>query len=156
MDQEPFPPPDFALLGFTALIELTMAEQGIDREEAIVFLEQHWEQTSLGGVRLNQDNDGDVEGDEDTPHPQEEDPPRENHGQAGQPVDAGQPAGIQTITFDPDAHIRPSPQGQWTTPSSTLKLTNMFPFGIFPGRDCGRWLVQSDNQTKMIHSQSPK
>ena len=105
MDQEPLPPPDFALPGFAALVELTMAEQGIDREEAIAFLEQRWEQTGLGGVRPNRDNDGDAEGDEDAPRPQEEDPPRENHGQAGQPADAAQPAGMQTITFDPDARI---------------------------------------------------
>ena len=105
MDQEPIPPPDFTLPDFAALVELTMAEQEIDCDKAIVFLEQCWEQTGLRGVHLNWDNDRDAEGDEDAPHPQEEDPPRGNHGQAGQPVDATQPAGMQTITFDPDACI---------------------------------------------------
>ena len=69
MDQEPIPPPDFSLPGFAALVELTMAEQEIDRDKAIVFLEQCWEQTSLGGVHPNQDNNRDAEEDKDTPHP---------------------------------------------------------------------------------------
>lgn len=66
MDQVPaIGLPDFALPGFAALLELTMAAQQMDRDEAIVFLEQRWEQNGLGGVRLNQDDDGIPEGDED-------------------------------------------------------------------------------------------
>ena len=41
MDQDHFPPPDFALPGFAALVELTMAAQQLDHDQAIVFLEQH-------------------------------------------------------------------------------------------------------------------
>ena len=66
MDQVPaIGLPDFALPGFTTLLELTMAAQQMDHDEAIVFLEQRWEQNGLGGVRLNQDDDGIPEGDED-------------------------------------------------------------------------------------------
>ena len=115
MDQVPaIGLPDFALPGFAALLELTMAAQQMDRDEAIVFLEQHWEQNGLGGVRLNQDDDGIPEGDEDdqqqqpdrgAPPPHGGEAPRGNRGQAGQPVDQPQPPGMQAITFDPDVRI---------------------------------------------------
>ncbi|KAG6370948.1 hypothetical protein JVT61DRAFT_10837 [Boletus reticuloceps] len=113
MDQDPVMPPDFALPGFAALVELTMATQQMDRDEAIVFLEQRWEQTGLGGVRPDRGGD-DLERDEDpqqrrpdgnAPPPHEEDPPRGDQGPGGQPADPAQPAGSQTITFDPDARI---------------------------------------------------
>lgn len=115
MDQVPaIGLPDFALPGFAALLELTMAAQQMDRDEAIVFLEQRWEQNGLGGVRLNQDDDGIPEGDEDdqqqqpdrgAPPPHGGEAPRGNRGQAGQPVDQPQPPGMQAITFDPDVRI---------------------------------------------------
>ena len=115
MDQVPaIRLPDFALPGFAALLELTMAAQQMDRDEAIVFLEQHWEQNGLGGVRLNQDDDGIPEGDQDNqqqqpdrgvPPPHGGEAPRGNRGQAGQPVDLPQPPGMQAIMFDPDVCI---------------------------------------------------
>ena len=43
----------FTLLGFTTLVELTIATQQIDCNEAIAFLGQHWEQTSLEGAHPN-------------------------------------------------------------------------------------------------------
>jgi hypothetical protein len=77
MDQEPLPPPDFALPGFAALVALTMATQGIEHNEAIVFLEQHWEETGLGGVHPDQGDDGNPDRDEEAPPPQpDQDPPR--------------------------------------------------------------------------------
>jgi hypothetical protein len=114
MDQIPLLPPDFALPGFAALVELTMAAQQINHDEAIVFLGQRWEQTGLGGVRPGQGDDGIPEGDEDdqqqqpdrdTPPPHDGDAPRGDRGQAGQPPDQAQPAGLQAIIFDPDARI---------------------------------------------------
>ncbi|KAG6372008.1 hypothetical protein JVT61DRAFT_8703 [Boletus reticuloceps] len=118
MDQDPIVPPDFALPGFAALVELTMAAQQIDLDEAIVFLEQRWEQTGLGGVRPGPNrrgnNGGSPERDEEpqrrqpdreVPQPNERDAPRGNQGQAEQPADPAQLAGMQTITFDPDARI---------------------------------------------------
>ena len=57
MDRNILLPPDFALPGFVALVELTMAVQEMDRDEAITFLEQCWEQTGLGGVHLNRRGD---------------------------------------------------------------------------------------------------
>jgi hypothetical protein len=115
MDQAPAARlPDFTLPGFAALVDLTMAAQQIDHNEAIIFLELSWEQTWLGGVCPDQGDDGIPEGDEDDPQPQPDqgappphggEAPRGNSGQAGQPVDQLQPPGLQAITFDPDAHI---------------------------------------------------
>ncbi|KAN0084278.1 hypothetical protein V8E55_007782 [Tylopilus felleus] len=114
MDQDPALPPDFALPGFAALVELTMAAQQMDHDEAITFLEQRWEQTGLGGVRPNQGDDRNHEEDEDAqqrrrirdgPRLHEGDAPRGNHGQLGQLADPVQPAGLQTIMFDPDTRI---------------------------------------------------
>ena len=114
MDQEPLPPPDFALLGFAALVALTMAVQQIGREEAVVFLEQCWEQTGLGEVRPDQGDDENPDRDEEAPPPQpdqgpprphDEEPPRGNQGQAGRVAEAALPPGAQPITFDPDVHI---------------------------------------------------
>ena len=114
MDQAPLMPPDFALPGFAALVELTMAAQHINCNEAIIFLEQRWEQTGLAGVHPDQGDDEIPEGDEDNqqqqpdrdvPPPHEGDAPRGNRGQAGHLADQAQPAGLQAITFDPDACI---------------------------------------------------
>ena len=114
MDQAPLMPPDFALPGFTALVELMMAAQHINRNEAIIFLEQCWKQTGLGGVCPDQGDDEIPEGDEDNqrqqpdgdiPPTHEGDAPRGDRGQAGHPADQAQPAGLQAIMFDPDAHI---------------------------------------------------
>lgn len=104
MDQDPVLPPDFDLPGFAALVELTMAAQQIDREEAIAFLEQRWEQTGLGGVRPNRDDNPNPERNEVA---QQQQPDRDREGDArGENQDQpAQPAGLQTITFDPDARI---------------------------------------------------
>ena len=64
-NKDPTLPPDFALPGFAALVELTMAAQQMDHDEAITFLEQCWEQTGLGGVCPNQGDDRNHEEDED-------------------------------------------------------------------------------------------
>ena len=114
MDQDPILPPDFALLGLAALMALTMATQHIECDGAIVLLEQLWEQTSLGGVCPGWGDNGNPDRDEEDPPPQpdqnpprlHEGPPRGNPGQAGQAADnAAPPAGVQSITFDLDAHI---------------------------------------------------
>ena len=67
MDQDHFPPLDFALPGFAALVKLTMAAQQLDHDQAVIFLEQCWAQTSLRGVHPIQGNDVDLEGDGDAP-----------------------------------------------------------------------------------------
>ena len=46
--------PDFTLLGFVALVGLTMVAQQMNHGEAIIFLEQWWEWTGLGGVHPDQ------------------------------------------------------------------------------------------------------
>jgi hypothetical protein len=70
MDQAPLMPPDFALLGFMVLMELTMAAQHINHNKAIIFLKQCWEQTGLGGLHLNQGDNKIPEGDKDNQHQQ--------------------------------------------------------------------------------------
>jgi hypothetical protein len=114
MDQEPLPPPDFALPGFAALVALTMATQWVERDKAIVFLERRWEETGLGGVRPDRGDDGNPDRDEEAPPPQpdqdppqlhDEEPPRGNQARAGRPAEAALPPGAQPIMFDPDRHI---------------------------------------------------
>ena len=61
MEQDLPPPPDFTLPGFATLVELTMAAQQIDHDQAIAFLEQHWTQTGFGGVHPIQGDDRDPE-----------------------------------------------------------------------------------------------
>ena len=68
----------------------------MDCDKAITFLGQCWEQTSLGGVHPNPENDRISKGDEDdqqhqakqgTPPPHRSEAPRRNQDQAGQLVD---------------------------------------------------------------------
>ena len=95
MDNDLLPPLNFALLGFAALIELTMAAQQVDRGGAITFLEQHWAQTGLGRIHPDWDNNRGLEGDDnalqqpkqDTPQPPAEDIPRGGQAHAAQPPD---------------------------------------------------------------------
>ncbi|KAF8128127.1 hypothetical protein EV363DRAFT_1510177 [Boletus edulis] len=96
---EPLPHPNFALPGFAALVELTMLAQQMDQDEAIVFLEQRWVQTGLGGIRPDQleANDGELRRDGVAR--------RGNPAQAAQPADPAPAAGLQPITFDPDVRI---------------------------------------------------
>ncbi|KAF8130807.1 hypothetical protein EV363DRAFT_1262570 [Boletus edulis] len=110
---EPLPHPNFALPGFAALVELTMLAQQMDQDEAIVFLEQRWVQTGLGGIRPDQPeaNDGELRRDGVArrrpgrdPSP-ERDALRGNPAQAAQPADPAPAAGLQPITFDPDVRI---------------------------------------------------
>ena len=113
MDNDLLPPPNFALPGFAALVELTMAAQQVDCGGAIAFLEQRWAQTGLGGIHPDRDNDRGLEGDDDVlqqperdaPQPPAEDVPRRGQAHAAQPPDPAPPAAAQPIEFDPDACI---------------------------------------------------
>ena len=87
MDQDLFPPPDFALPGFAALVELTMAAQRIDHDQAIAFLEQHWARTGLGGVHPARDDNEGQEGDDATPRR----PDREASQQPDEDIPAERP-----------------------------------------------------------------
>ena len=70
MDNIPPPPPDFALPGFAALVELTMAGQQLEHDQAILFLEQCWAQTGLGGIHPDHGDGADPAGGEAPPeHP---------------------------------------------------------------------------------------
>ena len=113
MDNDLLPPPNFALPGFTALIELTMAAQQVDHSSTIAFLEQCWAQTGLDRIHPDRDNDRGLEGDDDALQqpkrdalqPPTEDVPRGGQAHAAQPPDPAPPAAVQPIEFDPDAHI---------------------------------------------------
>ena len=67
MDNIPPLPPDFALPGFTALVELTMAGQQLEHDQAILFLEQCWAQTGLGGIHPDHGDGADPAGGEAPP-----------------------------------------------------------------------------------------
>ena len=67
MDNIPPPPPDFALPGFATLVELTMAGQQLEHDQAILFLEQRWAQTGLGGIHPDHGDGADPAGGEAPP-----------------------------------------------------------------------------------------
>ena len=164
MDQDPIPPPDFALPGFTALMALTMATQHIEHDEAIVLLEQLWEQTGLGGVCPGRGDDGNPDRDEEDPPPQpDQNPPHLHEGPPPEEIqdrqDRWQTTQHHQQVCSPSHSTRmhaspqPSPQGQRIMPSSASKHTNTYHFGISPGKDCARQLAWSDSQTRTTLSQ---
>ena len=85
-----------------------MAGQQLEHNQAILFLEQRWAQTGLGGIHPDHGDGADPAGGEAPPerpgrgaHQQpDRDAPQEPH-----PAQPPPPAGLQPIAFDPDARI---------------------------------------------------
>jgi len=87
MDPAQQRPPDFTQPGFAGLVELTMAEEVLNREEAIELLNQHWAARGMAGLQLDR---GGSQRPPDN-NPQEDHQPNEgDNAQCGQ---QNQPAG---------------------------------------------------------------
>jgi len=100
MDPAQQRPPDFTQPGFAGLVELTMAEEFLNREEAIELLNQHW--AARGAAGLQPDRGGGQRPPDN--NPQEDCQP--NEGDNAQREQQNQPAGPRprSPTPAPDAN----------------------------------------------------
>ena len=111
MDPAQQRPPDFTQLGFAGLVELTMAEEFLNREEATELLNQQW--AARGAAGLQPDRGG---GQRPNNNPQEDRQPNEGnntqHEQQNQPAEPRPrsptpvpDANKDLITFDATARV---------------------------------------------------